>query len=457
MDEGLFWLYTEAAKPGSARGIAAGCPLRGGFMRLRAILAALSCAVCWGQTASDCKPNPLNVPEAKYPCIYPDGRAMFRVIAPNAQTVRVSLGGLNLTKGPDDIWSGTTEKPLVEGFHYYNLVIDGAAVADPSTHTYFGSGWQNSGIEIPAPDQEFYQPKAVPRGRVSEQWYFSTVTQKWRRCFVYTPPGYDGGKAKYPVLYLLHGWGEDETGWYTQGHVDFILDNLIADKKAKPMIVVMDNLNAVKPGDSALTFAGRGLVPAPSDHPAPPPAARGAMGAPGRGPGGAAGPGAAGARAGAPGAAPAGQAGRGLAGGGRGMLGNSAFTDMMLADLIPMVEKTYRALPGRENRGMAGLSMGGMQTHTTTMAHLDKFSYIGLLSGGSIAMSEIAAPADFKKQVKLAFFSSGGLENGAASKTNAEELKKSGINAVFYESPRTAHEWLTWRRSLHEFAPLLFK
>jgi len=415
-------------------------------MRFPLILAALSCAVCWGRAPTDCKPNPLNIPEAKYPCIFPDGRAMFRVNAPNAQTVRVSLGGLNLTKGPDNIWSGTTAQPLVEGFHYYSLVIDGASVADPSTHTYFGSGWQNSGIEIPAPDQEFYQPKNVPRGRVSEQWYFSTVTQKWRRCFVYTPPGYDGGKAKYPVLYLLHGWGEDETGWYTQGHVDYIMDNLIAEKKAKPMIIVMDNLNAVKPGESATTFAARGLVPDPSDHPAPPPAARGGAGGPGRGAGG------------APGAAPTGQAGRGAAGaGGRGMMGNSAFADMMLTDLIPMIEKTYRALPGRENRAMAGLSMGGMQTHTTTMAHLDKFSYIGLLSGGSIAMSEVNDHPDFKKQVKVVFFSNGSVENGAASKANAEDLKKAGINAVFYESPRTAHEWLTWRRSLHEFAPLLFK
>jgi enterochelin esterase family protein len=415
-------------------------------MRFPLILAALSCAVCWGQAPTDCKPNPLNIPEARYPCIFPDGRAMFRVNAPNAQTVRVSLGGLNLTKGPDNIWSGATAQPLVEGFHYYNLVIDGASVADPSTHTYFGSGWQNSGIEIPAPDQEFYQPKDVPRGRVSEQWYFSTVTQKWRRCFVYTPPGYDGGKAKYPVLYLLHGWGEDETGWYTQGHVDYIMDNLVAEKKAKPMIIVMDNLNAVKPGESATTFAARGLVPDPSDHPAPPPAARGGAGGPGRGAGA------------APGAAPTGQAGRGAAGaGGRGMMGNSAFADMMLTDLIPMIEKTYRALPGRQNRAMAGLSMGGMQTHTTTMAHLDKFSYIGLLSGGSIAMSEVNDHPDFKKQVKVVFFSSGSVENGAASKANAEDLKKAGINAVFYESPRTAHEWLTWRRSLDEFAPLLFQ
>jgi enterochelin esterase family protein len=140
------------------------------------------------------------------------------------------------------------------------------------------------------------------------------------------------------------------------------------------------------------------------------------------------------------------------------MMGNSAFTDMMIGDLIPMIEKTYRALPGRENRAMAGLSMGGMQTHNTTMANLDKFAYIGLLSGGNIPMSDVKDPAVFKKQIKVVFISNGGAEPmGAGNKTAVDELKKAGINAVFYESPRTAHEWLTWRRSLHEFAPLLFK
>jgi enterochelin esterase family protein len=401
------------------------------------LLALFASGLCLGQAPADCKPNSLNVPEAKYPCIFPDNRVMYRVIAPNAQAVRV--GNTNLTKGPDNIWSGTTEKPAVEGFHYYGVNVDGATVADPSTRTYFGSGWWNSGIEIPAPDQEFYQPKEVPRGRVSEQWYFSKVTGKWRRCFVYTPPGYDGGKNKYPVFYLLHGWGEDETAWFNQGRVDYIMDNLIAEKKAKPMIIVMDNLNAVKPGDSAMIFAGRGLVPDPSDHPAPPPAARGGTPGPGRGPG-----------------APAGPAGRGPGGRG-GMLSTSAFTEMMLTDLIPMIETTYRALPGAANRAMAGLSMGGAQTHNTTMANLDKFAYIGLFSGGNIPLAEIKDPAAFKKQVKAVFFGNGQLENSAPSKAAAEELKKAGINAYFYESPRTAHEFLTWRRCLHEFAPLLFK
>ena len=406
-------------------------------MKSTLILLALGTAgLCWGQAPPDCRPNPLNIPEAKYPCIFPDNRVMYRVIAQNAQSVHV--GNLELTKGPDNIWSGTTAQPAVEGFHYYGVNIDGASVADPSTRTYFGSGWWNAGIEIPAPDQDFYQPKEVARGRVSEQWYFSKVTGQWRRCFVYTPPGYDAGTKKYPVFYLQHGWGEDETAWFNQGRVDYVMDNLIAENKAKPMIIVMDNLNAVKPGDSAALYAGRGMVPDPSDHPAPPPAARGGVGAPGRG-------------TGAP-------AGRGPGGaGGRGMMGNSAFTEMMLTDLIPMIEKTYRALPGAANRAMAGLSMGGMQTHNTTMANLDKFSYIGLFSGGNIPLSEIKDPAAFKKQVKAVFFGNGQLENSGPSKAAVEELKKAGINAFFYESPRTAHEFLTWRRCLREFAPLLFK
>lgn len=426
-------------------------------MRATLIVAALSCGICWGQAPNDCKPAPLNIPEAKYPCIFPDNRVMYRVIAPNAQSVRV--GSLSLTKGPDNIWSGTTAQPAVEGFHYYGINIDGATVADPSTRTYFGSGWWNSGIEIPAPDQEFYQPRRnIPRGRVSEQWYFSTVTGQWRRCFVYTPPDYDGGRNKYPVFYLQHGWGEDETAWFNQGRVDFIMDNLIADKKAKPMIIVMDNLNAVRPGESARTFASRGLVPDPSDRPAPPPLARGAVGARGAGAApGAGAPGGAPAAAGARGAAgAAGAAGRGAPG--RGMLANSAFTEMMLTDLIPMIEKTYRALPGAANRAMAGLSMGGMQTRTTTMANLDKFSHIGLFSGGNIPLADIKDPAAFKKQIKVVFFGNGQAEGGtAASKPAAEELKKAGINAFHYESPRTAHEFLTWRRCLYEFAPRLFR
>ncbi|HUA57160.1 MAG TPA: alpha/beta hydrolase-fold protein [Verrucomicrobiae bacterium] len=396
-------------------------------------LAILGCGMCWAQ-ADECRPSALNIPEAKYPCVYPDNRAMFRVVAPNAQSVRVRLGqGFDMAKGADGIWTVTTT-PLVVGFHYYSLQIDGAVVADPSTMTFFGSGWQNSGIEIPAADAGFYQAKDVPRGRVSEQWYYSKVTGKWRRCFVYTPPDYAAnGKARYPVLYLLHGWGEDETGWYTQGHVDFIMDNLIAAGKAKPMIIVMDNLNAVKPGESAALFAARGLVPAPGAAPA---------------------------------AAP--QPGRG-APGGRGMGGFnlSAFTDMMLTDLIPMVERTYRALPGRDNRAMAGLSMGGMQTFTTALNNLDKFAWLGGFSGScggrggtfdakTTCGGAFADSGAFNKKVKLLFLGIGSAE-GQGTKNFSDALTSAGIHNVYFESPGTAHEWLTWRRCLYDFAPRLFR
>jgi enterochelin esterase family protein len=170
----------------------------------------------------------------------------------------------------------------------------------------------------------------VPHGQVSQRQYYSKVTGKWRRCYVYTPPDYDAGKTRYPVLYLLHGWGEDETGWYTQGHVDSVMDNLIAVKKAKPMIIVMDNLNAAKPGEDGSIFWARGLQP------------RSVV-----------------------------EAGRG---GGLANFTGEKFTEMMLTDLIPTIESTYRVLPGRENRAMAGLSMGGMQTFLTTLGNLDKFA-----------------------------------------------------------------------------------
>jgi hypothetical protein len=185
----------------------------------------------------------------------------FRVAAPDAQKVQVRLGGVHdMTRGADGLWI-ITIPPQVVGFHYYRIVVDGAVIADPATRTFFGSGWDNSGIEIPAPDAEFYAAKDVPHGEVRQHWYFSKVTGKWRRCFVYTPPDYElKSQTRYPVLYLLHGWGEDEQGWAAQGHADLILDNLIAADKAKPMIIVMDNLNAVKPGEDPGLYTARSII-----------------------------------------------------------------------------------------------------------------------------------------------------------------------------------------------------
>lgn len=388
------------------------------------------CGLCWGQAADDCKPSTLNIPGAKYPCVYPDNRVAFRVTAPDAQKVQVRLGGTHdMTRNADGTWS-VTIPPQVVGFHYYALLVDGAQVADPATYTFFGSGWLNSGIEIPEKTGgQYYQAQDVPHGTTRLQWYFSKVTGKWRRCFVYTPPGYDTAKTRHPVLYLLHGWGEDETGWHIQGHADFILDNLIAANKAKPMLIVMDNLNAVKPGGDESLFLARwlrGPVPVP---PGPP------RGRPPFGPD-----------------------------------FGATFTEMMLTDLIPMIERTYRVLPGRENRAMAGLSMGGMQTFTTALANLDKFAYIGGFSGSSggpgreggsfdpktASGGVYADPAAFNKKVKVLFLGIGSVE-GPTTKNFSDALTKAGIHNVYFESPGTAHEWLTWRRCLNDFAPRLFR
>ena len=403
-------------------------------MRILA-LALLGSLACMGQAADECKPSTLNIPGAKYPCVYPDHRATFHVVAPDAGKVQVRVGkSFDMVKGPDGSWTVTTT-PLVEGFHYYSLVVDGATIADPATRTFFGSGWDNSAIEIPeAPEVDYYLPKDVPHGQVSQRWYFSKVTGKWRRCYVYTPPDYGARKTRYPVLYLLHGWGENEQGWHAQGHADFILDNLLADRKATPMIIVMDNLNAARPGEDATIFSARWLWPQPP--PAAVPAEAGRPPAPARR--------------------------LGLAG-----FTGATFTAMMLTDLIPMIERTYRVLPGREHRAMAGLSMGGMQTFLTALANLDRFAYIGGFSGSTggrggafdpkTSNNGVFADAQaFNRKVKVLFLGIGSME-GPGTKNFSEQLTKAGIKNVYFESPGTAHEWLTWRRCLHDFAPRLFR
>jgi enterochelin esterase-like enzyme len=384
----------------------------------------------WGQPPADCKPSPLNIPGAPYPCVFPDNRVMFRVAAPDAQKVRVRVGkGFDMAKEADGLWYATTT-PQVVGFHYYTVQIDGAVVADPATRSFFGGGWWNSAIEVPEPDVDYYSLKDVPHGEVRQRWYHSSVTGSWRRVYVYTPPNYDTStKTRYPVLYLMHGWGENEQGWHVQGHVDVIMDNLIAAGKARPMIIVMENLNAVKPGESAALYFARGVLTQAVPEP-PTPA----------------------------GAAPA--ARRPL-----GPMGSAVFTDMLLKDLLPMVERTFRVAPGRENRAMAGLSMGGFQTFTTTLAHLDTFAYIGGFSGSTGGRGGFdpktsnggvfADAAAFNKKVRVLFLGIGS-EEGPGTKAFSDQLTQAGIRHVFFESAGTAHEWLTWRRCFKEFAPRLF-
>jgi enterochelin esterase-like enzyme len=400
------------------------------------LLAIFGCGACFGQGTDECKPSSLNIPGAPYPCVYPDRRVTFRVAAPDAQKVQVRLGGPHeMTRGQDGLWT-VTIPPQVIGFHYYSIVVDGSVVADPATRSFFGSGWDNSAVEIPDPDAEYYSLKDVPHGQTSQRWYYSKVTGKWRRCFVYTPPDYDkNARGRYPVLYLLHGWGENEEDWSKQGHVDLMMDNLLAAGKVKPMLIVMDNLNAVKPGEDATLYSARSIIARRSMDELKPPSA---------------GPGAGGAAA-----RPAFPSNFG-----------AVFTDMMFTDVIPMVEQTYRVLPGRENRAMAGLSMGGMQSFQTVLGNLDKFAYLGGFSGSSgsrggfdpktSSNGVFADAAAFNKKMKVLFLGIGSVE-GPNTKKFSDTLTEAGIHNVYFESPGTAHEWLTWRRCFNDFAPRLFR
>ena len=377
--------------------------------------------------AEDFKPSTLNQPGRQYPEVNSQRRVRTRLVAPQAQSVLLDIGGVRypMTKGADGAWIGVSNAQD-EGFHYYQLWVDGVSVPDPGTLMFYGASRWGSGVEVPAHDADFYAVKNVPHGQLREVYFPSKIANATLRCYVYTPPDYEKGSKRYSVLYLQHGAGEDEHGWGGQGYAGFIMDNLLAEGKAKAFIIVIGNSSI--PG----TGGGRGAAP---------------VGAPGAAAGRGAAP------AGAPGAA-----GRGGPGGfgGRGMT-NTPFEHVLIEEMIPFVDGNFRTLADQQHRAMAGLSMGGMQTHGITLAHLDKFSHIGIFSGGNIAMSEIKDVNDFKKKVKVVFVSYGSRENGAPGKAAVDELKKAGVNAVFYESPLTAHEWLSWRRSLYQFAPLLFQ
>jgi enterochelin esterase-like enzyme len=377
------------------------------------LLLVFSVSLCAAQIdqpaiLEDFKPSILNQPGQEYPQVNSQGYARFRIIAPKAQSVRVSLGlggrgGTTLTRAADSTWIGTTEGPLDKGFHYYHLNIDGGTFNDPGTLNFYGSIRWESGIEIPAPDEDFYSLKDVPHGKVQQILFPSKSTSTSRRAFVYTPPNYDKDQAKrYPVLYLQHGWGEDETAWSNQGHANLIMDNLIAEGKIKPFLIVMTYgmTNDVRIGGMANFKIG-------------------------------------------------------------------PFQTVLVDELIPYVDSNFRTLSDQPHRAMAGLSMGGMETKTITLANLDKFSHIGLLSGGTFSMDDVKKTKGFKEKVKLAFVSFGSREIegnrggrgffGGDPKVNADSLKQAGINSVFFVSPETAHEFLSWRRALREIAPLLFK
>ena len=365
------------------------------------------------------------------------GYARYRIVAPNAQSVRVEAGlgaggNVDLQKGEDGVWTGISSTPLDEGFHYYHLNIDGGTFNDPGTNNYYGSTRWESGIEVPAHDQAFYEERNIPHGFVQQILVWSESTKSLRRAFVYTPPTYYADKAdvKYPVLYLQHGWGEDETAWMTQGHANLIMDNLIAEGKIKPFIIVctygMTN-EGFRPG-------GMGGMRRPA----------GGAGAPGARPAG-------GPSADAQAQAPQGQRPQGQrpAGGGFGGFGsNEGFQKFLCDELVPYVDAHFRTIANKDNRAMAGLSMGGMETHTITLARPEMFGYYGLLSGGQYTPQEIQD----KNQVKKIFMSCGSKEQPDGIKNATAAMKEAGFDVMGYVSEGTAHEFQTWRRSLYFMA-----
>ena len=359
------------------------------------------------QVVEDFKTSKTTQIGKNFPQVNSEGRVRVQISAPDAKLVQLDIGAVkyDLKKDENGVWTGESA-PQDEGFHYYQLNIDGASVPDPGSLYYYGASRWGSGIEVPAHDQDFYALKNVPHGQVREHIYYSEVNKSMRRCFVYTPPGYDKNtKKRYPVLYLQHGGGENETGWSSQGHANYIMDNLIAEGKAKPFIIVMDN--------GTWTMSG----PRRSEGGTWPP--------------------------------------KGWADG---------FMNTLLKDIVPMIDASYRTIANQKNRAMAGLSMGGMQTRVITLANPDVFSQVGMFSGGSINVDDVNKAPGFKEKVKLLFVSYGGHEldnpmtnmNGGP-KENVEKLKKMGLNAHFYVSPKTAHEWQSWSRSLYQFAQLVFK
>jgi len=398
-------------------------------VKLPSLFCAALCAVGSAGGAEEparFEPATTNVRGAAYPRVDGASRVELRVKAPDAAKVRVNFWSgpkADMVKQADGFWAFTTP-PLAPGLHYYVFVIDGADVADPGSSAYFGGNRWASAVEVPEAGSTYYSIQDVPHGQVREVWYFSKVTGSWRHALVYTPPHYDTQvKVRHPVLYLQHGGGEDETGWTRQGRANFILDNLIAEGKGKPMIVVMAHGYARRAGQPEPDLAGRPLGS---------PEARRVL-----------------------------------------QEMTAAFEDDVTQALIPYVDSTFRTLADREHRAMAGLSMGGMQTFQVTLNHLDLFSYIGGFSGaaGPLMLGDqkldvkaayngaFAEPGAFAKRVRLLWLGVG-TDEPERMRTGIRDLHASltetGISHVYFESPGTDHEWQTWRRDLKDFVPRLF-
>ena len=348
------------------------------------------------------------IPGNEFPKIDSERRAYFRVNAPEAHRVQVDICGkkYDMRRDGQGVWCATTD-PLAVGFHYYFINIGGVNVIDPATETFFGCNRQAGGIEIPeGPEGDYYRPQqGIAHGQVRSFYYYASSTGEWRHAMVYTPAAYEKGKQRYPVLYLQHGMGEDETGWTRQGRMQHIMDNLIASGEAVPMIVVMESGDVKEPfrgGDNRQGFSQYG----------------------------------------------------------------ASFYKVMINDLIPTIDSKFRTLRDRDHRAMAGLSWGGHQTFDIVLQHTDQFSYMGTFSGAIFGLDVKTAydgiftrPDEFNKNIHYLFMMSGteGMDQMFGTRKLVDELNAQGIHAHYYESVGTDHEWLTWRRGLRHFLPHLFK
>ena len=345
------------------------------------------------------------IPGSDFPKVDSERRAYFRVQAPEARKVVLDICSKKYDMQPDGQggWMAVTD-PLVVGFHYYFINIGGVNFIDPSTETFFGCNREAGGIEIPeGPEGDYYRPQqGIPHGQVRSVYYYAQSTSEWRHALIYTPADYDAKKSikkRYPVLYLQHGMGEDETGWSKQGHMQHIMDNLIAAGEVVPMIVVMESGDIKAPFGRGQSFESYG----------------------------------------------------------------ASFYKIMIQDLIPYVDANFRTLTDRDNRAMAGLSWGGHQTFDLVLNNMDKFAWMGAFSGAIFNLDVKTAyngiftrPDEFNKKIHYLYVSAGSEEN-FGTEALAKNLRDAGIKTDLYISPGTHHEWLTWRRCFRNFIPHLFR
>jgi enterochelin esterase-like enzyme len=345
------------------------------------------------------------VPAVQSVEILPDRQVTFRISAPQATNVRFTSSDIfnlgpkaDMTKNDNGVWE-TTVGPLEPGAYRYNFSVDGVSTTDPQSPLISESNTHVQSL-LYVPGSEYMDTKDVPRGAVAQITYYSKSLGRFRRMHIYTPPGYEANQEKYPILYLLHGAMDNDNAWSTVGRAGFILDNMIAAGKVKPMVVVMPAGHTNASNSMGGLRRGGALSSAqPSDE----------------------------------------------------------FSRDFLNDIMPYAETRYRVLTDQPHRAMAGLSMGGMQTHSIAMANLDKFSHIGLFSGGTISADEITDAAAFKEKVKVLFMSCGSKENPSGLQASHDALEKIDIKSTTFVQPDAQHEWRVWRASLIQFAPLLFQ